>query len=251
MIEFGIKDAIDILIVAMLLYYLFKLMKESGAIKIFSGLIAFVVVWVVFRLILDMRLLGAIMDTFMNIGILVIVILFQEEIRRFLIELGSRNRWRFLLNIFQKNDKQQVKPYVMPIVYACMNMAKTKTGALIVVERNTPLDKFANTGEPINADVNTRLIENIFFKNSPLHDGAMIIANNRIVAASCILPVSHNTDIPKSLGLRHRSALGLSQETDAIAIIVSEETGNVSVAQNGKFQLALSGKDLEDILAKA
>lgn len=251
MIEFGIKDAIDILIVAMLLYYLFKLMKESGAIKIFSGLIAFVVVWVVFRLILDMRLLGAIMDTFMNIGILVIVILFQEEIRRFLIELGSRNRWRFLLNIFQKNDKEQVKPYVMPIVYACMNMAKTKTGALIVVERNTPLDKFANTGEPINADVNTRLIENIFFKNSPLHDGAMIIANNRIVAASCILPVSHNTDIPKSLGLRHRSALGLSQETDAIAIIVSEETGNISVAQNGKFQLALSGKDLEDILAKA
>ena len=251
MIEFGIKDAIDILIVAMLLYYLFKLMKESGAIKIFSGLIAFVVVWVVFRLILDMRLLGAIMDTFMNIGILVIVILFQEEIRRFLIELGSRNRWRFLLNIFQKNDKEQVNPYVMPIVYACMNMAKTKTGALIVVERNTPLDKFANTGEPINADVNTRLIENIFFKNSPLHDGAMIIANNRIVAASCILPVSHNTDIPKSLGLRHRSALGLSQETDAIAIIVSEETGNVSVAQNGKFQLALSGKDLEDILAKA
>ena len=251
MIEFGIKDAIDILMVAMLLYYLFKLMKESGAIKIFSGLIAFVVVWVVFRLILDMRLLGAIMDTFMNIGILVIVILFQEEIRRFLIELGSRNRWRFLLNIFQKNDKEQVKPYVMPIVYACMNMAKTKTGALIVVERNTPLDKFANTGEPINADVNTRLIENIFFKNSPLHDGAMIIANNRIVAASCILPVSHNTDIPKSLGLRHRSALGLSQETDAIAIIVSEETGNISVAQNGKFQLALSGKDLEDILAKA
>ena len=251
MIEFGIKDAIDILIVAMLLYYLFKLMKESGAIKIFSGLIAFVVVWVVFRLILDMRLLGAIMDTFMNIGILVRVILFQEEIRRFLIELGSRNRWRFLLNIFQKNDKEQVKPYVMPIVYACMNMAKTKTGALIVVERNTPLDKFANTGEPINADVNTRLIENIFFKNSPLHDGAMIIANNRIEAASCILPVSHNTDIPKSLGLRHRSALGLSQETDAIAIIVSEETGNVSVAQNGKFQLALSGKDLEDILAKA
>lgn len=250
MIEFGIKDAIDILIVAMLLYYLFKLMKESGAIKIFSGLISFAVVWVVFRLILDMRLLGAIMDTFMNIGILVIVILFQEEIRRFLIELGSRNRLKFLLRIFQKNDKEEVKPYVMPIVYACMNMAKTKTGALIVIERNTPLDKYAHTGEPINADVNARLIENIFFKNSPLHDGAMIISDNRIEAASCILPVSHNTDIPKSLGLRHRSALGMSQETDAISIIVSEETGHISVAQNGKFQLALSGKDLEDILAQ-
>ena len=138
----------------------------------------------------------------------------------------------------------------MPIVYACMNMAKTKTGALIIVERNTPLDKYELTGESINAEVNTRLIENIFFKNSPLHDGAMIISNNRITAASCILPVSHNTDIPKSLGLRHRSALGLSQETDAIAIIVSEETGNISVAQNGKFHLALSGKDLEDILSQ-
>lgn len=250
MIEFGIKDAIDILIVAMLLYYLFKLMKESGAIKIFSGLIAFVVVWVVFRLILDMRLLGAIMDMFMNIGILIIVILFQEEIRRFLIELGSRNRWKFLLSVFQKGDKEQVKPYVMPVVYACMNMAKTKTGALIVIERNTPLDKFAHTGETINADVNARLIENIFFKNSPLHDGAMIISDNRIVAASCILPVSHNTDIPKSLGLRHRSALGVSQETDATAVIVSEETGKISVAQNGKFHLALSAKDLEDILSK-
>ena len=182
---------------------------------------------------------------------MIIVILFQEEIRRFLIELGSRNRWKFLLSIFQKNDKEQVKPYVMPIVYACMSMAKTKTGALIVLERTTPLDKYARSGEPINADVNARLIENIFFKNSPLHDGAMIISDNRIEAASCILPVSHNTDIPKSLGLRHRSALGISQETDAIAIIVSEETGNISVAQNGKFQLALSAKDLEDLLAKS
>ncbi len=250
MIEFGIKDAIDILIVASLLYYLFKMMKESGAIKIFSGLITFVVVWIIFRLLLDMRLLGAIMDKFMSLGLLVLVVLFQEEIRRFLIELGSRNRWKFLLSAFHKGEKVQAKPYVMPIVYACMNMSKTKTGALIIVERNTPLDKYELTGEPINADVNTRLIENIFFKNSPLHDGAMIIANNRVAAASCILPVSHNTDIPKSLGLRHRSALGLSQETDAIAIIVSEETGHISVAQNGKFQLALSAKDLENILSQ-
>lgn len=250
MIEFGIKDAIDILLVASLLYYVYKMMKESGAIKIFSGLIAFLIVWVVFRLILDMRLIGSIMDTFMNIGILIVVILFQEEIRRFLIELGSRNRWKFLLGMFQKSDKVQVKPYVMPVVYACMSMSKTKTGALIVIERNTPLDKYELTGEAINADVNTRLIENIFFKNSPLHDGAMIISDNRITAASCILPVSHNTDIPKSLGLRHRSALGISQETDAIAVIVSEETGKISVAHNGKFSLALSAKDLEDILSK-
>ena len=137
----------------------------------------------------------------------------------------------------------------MAIVYACMNMSKSKTGALIVVERNTPLEKFEHTGEIINADVNSRLIECIFIKNNPLHDGAMIIANDRIAAAACILPVSHNTDIPKSLGLRHRSALGISQESDAIAIIVSEETGNISIAHNGKFRLRLSGKDLEDILS--
>lgn len=250
MIEFGFKDALDILIVASLLYYLFKMMKESGGIKIFSGLITFVVVWIVFRLILDMRLLGGIMDKFMSLGLLVLVVLFQDEIRRFLIELGSRNRWKFLLGFFQKNEKEQVKPHVMPIVYACISMAKTKTGALIIVECNTPLGGYAMSGEPINADVNTRLIENIFFKNSPLHDGAMIVANNRIVAASCILPVSHDTNIPKSLGLRHRSALGISQETDAIAIIVSEETGHISVAHNGKFHLDLSAKDLEDILSQ-
>ena len=163
MIEFGIKDALDILIVATLLYYMFKMMKESGGIKIFSGLITFVIVWVIFRLILDMRLLGAIMDKFMSLGLLVLVVLFQEELRRFLIELGSRSRWKFIINLFQKNNEVAVKPYVMPIVYACMSMAKTKTGALIIVERNTPLDKYENTGEEINANVSTRLIENIFF----------------------------------------------------------------------------------------
>lgn len=225
------------------------MMKESGTIKIFNGVLAFVVVWVVFRLFLDMRLLGAIMDKFISLGLLVLVILFQEEIRRFLFELGSQNRWKFLFGFLRKNDKGATKPYVMAIVYACMNMSKSKTGALIVVERNTPLEKFEHTGEIINADVNSRLIECIFFKNNPLHDGAMIIANDRIAAAACILPVSHNTDIPKSLGLRHRSALGISQESDAIAIIVSEETGNISIAHNGKFRLRLSGKDLEDILS--
>ncbi len=251
MIEFGIKDAIDILIVAFLLYYVYKMMKESGAIKIFSGLMAFVVVWIIFRLILDMRLLGAIMDQFMSLGLLVLVILFQDEIRRFLIELGSRNRWKFLFEFFQKNNDKPTKPYIMAIVYACMNMSKSKTGALIVIERNTPLESYEHTGEIIDATVNSRLIENIFFKNSPLHDGAMIISDDRITAAACILPVSHDTNIPKSLGLRHRSALGMSQETDAIAIVVSEETGNISVAQNGKFSLRLSAEELEDILSKA
>ena len=137
---------------------------------------------------------------------------------------------------------------IMPIVMACMNMAKGKVGALIVIERSAPLDDIVETGDTIDANINQRLIENIFFKNSPLHDGAMIISRKRIKAAGCILPVSHNFDIPKELGLRHRAAMGISQDSDAIAIVVSEETGRISVAIKGQFKLRLSAEELESIL---
>lgn len=138
----------------------------------------------------------------------------------------------------------------MPIVMACMSMSRSKVGALIVLERGTPLDDIVETGDVINANINQRLIENIFFKNSPLHDGAMVITKKRIRAAGCILPVSHNHDIPKELGLRHRAAMGISQESDAVAIVVSEETGRISVAMNGNFQLRLSAELLESIISK-
>ena len=140
------------------------------------------------------------------------------------------------------------KESIMPIVMACLSLSKGKVGALIVMERSTPLDDIADTGEIIDAGINQRLIENIFFKNSPLHDGAMIISKKRIKAAGCILPVSHSYDIPKELGLRHRAAMGISQECDAIAIVVSEETGGISVAIKGAFQLRLSAEKLESIL---
>ena len=133
---------------------------------------------------------------------------------------------------------------------ACMSMSRSKVGALIVLERGTPLDDIVETGDVINANINQRLIENIFFKNSPLHDGAMVITKKRIRAAGCILPVSHNHDIPKELGLRHRAAMGISQESDAVAIVVSEETGRISVAMNGNFQLRLSAELLESIISK-
>ena len=250
MISFGIKDIIDILIVAVLLYNIYRMMKDSGTINVFTGVLAFIGVWIVVTQLLDMRLMGAIMDKFMSIGLLVLVILFQDQIRRFLVELGSHRRWQFFLQMFRKKTQEDESPYVMQIVHACMSMSKGKTGALIVIANDMPLTAYENTGDIINADINSRLIENIFFKNSPLHDGAMIIVNNRIRAAGCILPVSHNNDIPRSLGLRHRSALGITQETDATAIIVSEETGNISVAQNGKLHLKLTGKDLEQLLRK-
>jgi uncharacterized protein (TIGR00159 family) len=145
----------------------------------------------------------------------------------------------------EERNLAQRKKNVIPIVMAAIQMAKGKVGALIVVEHNVPLDDIVETGDVIDAEVNQRLIENIFFKNSPLHDGAMIICNHRIKAAGCILPVSHDLDIPKELGLRHRAALGMSQESDALCVIMSEETGTISTAHNGVFHLRLSAEELE------
>ena len=223
--NFGIKDIFDIVIVAVMLYYLYRIMKDSGTINIFYGVMAFIVVWGIASEILDMRLIGTILDKFMNIGLLVLVIIFQDQIKRFLVVLGSQRRWKFLTGLFHhrryESHDEATSHTIMPIVYACRNMAKSKTGALIVIQEHLPLDTYEKTGDNIDAAINSRLIENIFFKNSPLHDGALIIADGRIKAAGCILPVSHDTDIPRSLGLRHRSALGVSQASDAMAIVVS------------------------------
>ena len=253
MLTFSIKDILDIVLFAMLLFYIYRLMKESGTISIFYGVMSFIVVWVVASEIFEMRLIGTILDKFMSIGLLILLILFQEQIKRFLVELGSHRRWRFLRKLFNKHHKDggddTRAAFVIPVVYACMSMAKSKTGALIVIEDTIPLDNYAKTGDTIDAAVNTRLIENIFFKNSPLHDGAMIISHNRIAAAGCILPVSHNSDVPRSLGLRHRSALGIAQATDAIAIVVSEETGNISVAHRGTLRTRLNTTELEHVLS--
>lgn len=251
--QFGIRDAFDIAIVALLLFYLYRIMKESGTINIFFGVLAFIVVWVITSQILELKLLGSILDQFMGIGMLVLVILFQDQIKRFLVELGDHKRWRFLKNLFRHDkaaENSDARKYVLPIVYACMNMAKTKTGALIVIRQEMPLESYEKSGDIIDADINSRLIENIFFKNSPLHDGAMIIDGTRICSAGCILPVSHDRNVPRALGLRHRSALGISQATDAFAIVVSEETGNISVAHKGALTTRLSSTDLEHRLSQ-
>lgn len=250
--SFGIKDVLDIVIVAMMLYYLYRLMKESGSINIFYGVLAFILVWVVAAEILEMKLIGTILDKVMSIGLLILVIIFQDQIKRFLVELGSRKRWKFLTSLFHhrhSDDSEELHARVMPIVYACMNMARSKTGALIVIRQDVPLDDYEKSGDIINAEINSRLIENIFFKNSPLHDGAMIIDGGKIKAAGCILPVSHDTNVPRALGLRHRSALGISQATDAFAIVVSEETGNISVAHRGHLSTRLSSTELEKRLS--
>lgn len=251
--EFGIKDIVDIVLVAAMLFYIYRLMKESRSLNVFMGILIFIVLWLVVTQVLEMKLLGSIMDKLVSVGVIGLIILFQEDIRKFLYNLGGQRRIQMLRQLFNSDkhpDNEQVKRSIMPIVMSCMSMSKKKIGALIVIQRATPLDDIVATGERIDASISQRLIENIFFKNSPLHDGAMIIVNQHIRAAGCILPVSHDLHIPKELGLRHRAALGITQESDSIAIVVSEETGSISVATHSNFQLRLTAEKLESILTK-
>ena len=251
MLDFGIKDIIDIAIVAFMLLYLYRTMKKTGTLSLFFGVLCFIIVWIVASEIFNMRLTGTILDKFMSIGLIILVILFQDQIKRFLIDLGSHQRWSSLRRLF-RHDKElgeAAHARIMAVVYACMSMSKSKTGALIVFQRKMPLTDYVKTGDRLDAKLNMRLIENIFFKNSPLHDGAMIIDRDKILAAGCILPVSHDMHIPKSLGLRHRAALGMSQATDAVCVIVSEETGGISIAKDGELYVKVTALDLENILS--
>ena len=252
-IEFGLIDIIDIFLVALMLFYIYRLMRESRSLNVFIGIMVFVVIWLFVSQIIRMRLLGSILDKLVSVGVIALIVLFQEDIRTFLYNLGAHRRMRSFIRFFSKEkgkDQKEVKETIMPIVMSCMNLSKGKVGALIVIERTVPLDNIVRTGDTIDAAINQRLIENVFFKNSPLHDGAMIISKRRIKAAGCILPVSHDLDIPKELGLRHRAAMGMSQESDALAVVVSEETGGISVAVRGEFRLRLSAEELEGILTK-
>ncbi len=250
-LTFGIKDAIDILLVAVLLYYSYRLMKESRSLNIFFGVLIFIVFWLFVSQILEMRLLGTLLDRVVSVGAIALLILFQDEIRKFFFTIGTHERVRSIVRLFSGEKKQtHTREDIMPIVMACLSMSKQKVGGLIVIQRSLPLNDFVRSGEYIDAKISQRLIENIFFKNSPLHDGGMIISHQRITAAGCILPVTHDMNMPKELGLRHRAAMGISQETDALAIVVSEETGNISVAFRGSFQLRISAEDLERILTE-
>lgn len=178
-LEYGIKDFIDILLVALLLYYTYKLMKASGSIKVFTGILVFIMIWLVVTQVLEMKLLGSIFDTLMSVGVIALIVLFQDEIRRFLLTLGSHRHFNLLSRLFNGGKKETLKhDDILPVVMACLSMGKQKVGALIVIEHNVPLDEVVRTGEVIDASINQRLIENIFFKNSPLHDGAMVISRS-------------------------------------------------------------------------
>lgn len=237
-LSFTLVDLFDIILSALLFYYVYRTLRATASRALILGIFTFVLVWVIVSKWAGMILLGGILDELVGTGMLILVIIFQEEIRRFLITLGSTHRWRFLRKVFKGDESaQEEQRCVAALVLACMNMARKKVGALIAIEARQELTAYLHTGEVFKAEINARLIENIFFKNSPLHDGAMIIVDNDIRAAGCILPVSNDPTLSKDLGLRHRSALGLSQATDCLVIVISEERGKISLAQNGAIDV--------------
>lgn len=253
-LPFSFIDILDIVLFGILLYYIFNALRRSGSSTLLLGILALVVAWVIASPLLGMRLMGQVLDYVMGAGLLVLVILFQDDIRHFLNVLGSTNRWLKIGSIFKKEEKdltQIENSYIAKITFACLNMAKKKTGALICIEGNMSLEAIRYTGETINADVNSRLIENIFFKNSPLHDGAMIIKNYNIASAGCILPVAQGSDLPKDMGLRHRAALGVSQLSDARVIIISEERGKISIAYREEIVTNIEADQLQKFLSSS
>ena len=244
-IKIRILDIIDVLLLAYLMYQVYLLIRGTVAMNIFIGILLVYLLWIIVKA-LDMQLLGTILGQVIGVGMIALIIVFQQEIRRFLIYIGtqyiSRNRLSLDKVFPMIADQNQVK--IKSIIKACINMAKSKTGALIVITRKSEMTGFAETGDILNADTSSRLIESIFNKNSPLHDGAMIIINDKILAARCILPVSENLSLPPSYGLRHRAALGMTENTDSMVIIVSEQTGNISLAENGKLITDVEPKKL-------
>jgi len=249
-LQIRLLDIVDIVLVAVMIYAIYNLVKGTAAINILLGIIAVFLVWRLVR-ILEMDLLAEILGAFISVGFIALIIVFQPEIRKFLLLLGTSafnrkkgNRFLFWkIKVANKNLTD-----IDPIVQACFHMANSRTGALIVMSRINELEDYVNSGELINARISDQLLENIFFKNAPLHDGAVIIRNNTIVAASCILPVSNNDGLPGHVGLRHRAAVGITEKSDAVAIVVSEQTGKISWCEAGELQLNIPPSKLKVML---
>jgi uncharacterized protein (TIGR00159 family) len=229
----------------------YKLVKGTVAINIFVGIVILYAIWKLTEL-LEMELLSKILGGFLGVGIIALIIVFQQEVRKFLLMVGSTNfsaRRKVMksLNLFSEGENNT---NINAIVAACTNMSRTNTGALIVIKRNNNLEFVKNSGDKMNVEVNQPIIESIFYKNSPLHDGAMLIEENHITATRAILPVSNNKSIPQRFGLRHRAAFGITEKSDAVCIVVSEENGQISYLKDGDFVLFNDASELQQLLEK-
>lgn len=249
-IKVGWLDLVDILLVAVLLFQLYRLLKGSVAINIFIAIISIYLLWLVVKA-LNMQLLGKILGQFIGVGVIAVIIVFQQELRRFLVMVGTTgflSTPAFAKKFFSLTSRKSFRLDINSVVRACKSMSETKTGAILVIATGSDLKFYANTGENIQAKVSQKLIESIFYKNNPLHDGAIIVHDNIIRAARCVLPVTENPDFPSQLGMRHRAAVGITETSDAIAIAVSEQTGEISVASGGHLRSNLSPDELRELL---
>lgn len=254
-LKFSLTDMLDILLVALIIYFIFRTIRDSGMMNIFVAIVAIFIMKVVADAF-KMKLTGAVIGTFINVGVLAIIIIFQPEIRHFLLRFGEGahlgKKGRKLLNRILGREEHPIDSNdLKEITEACRLMSAQKTGALIVLPHVASLDSIVQTGDKIDAIVNRRLIMNLFFKNSPLHDGAMIISRGRIVAARCTLPITDRTDIPARYGMRHKAAIGITQETDADVIVVSEETGEISFGRGGNLQTIKNINELKLLLGNS
>ncbi|MHC1779948.1 MAG: diadenylate cyclase CdaA [Bacteroidales bacterium] len=239
-IKIELIDIIDITLVGILIYQAYKLIKGTAALNIFTGILLFYFIWLVVKA-LRMNLLSAILGQVIGVGVLALIILFQQEIRRFLLRLGTRymdssHKLRIVNLFFGTQGKKISNEDLNEITQACRRMSESKTGALIVMARGSSLEFVTESGDRLDAKIGRRLIENIFFKNAPMHDGAMVIASEKIVAARCTLPISENPHIPAYYGMRHRAAVGITEESDSVVIVVSEQTGEISFVSNGEIK---------------
>ncbi|TKC59933.1 TIGR00159 family protein [Pedobacter hiemivivus] len=253
-LKITVTDAVDIILVALIIYYIYNLIKNTLAVNLLLGMVIILTIhWIVDAL--NMNLLSGILNQFMSVGIIALIIIFQPEIRRFLLLLGKntflqQNKawWGYLFG--SKNIEQNNLIRIKPIIDACKSMKKSRTGALIVFVKFYDDQLFANSCELIDSKISKRLLESIFQKYSPLHDGAVVIAENKIKSASCILPLTDNDKLPAQFGLRHRAGIGVSETTDAVAVIISEETGEIAYAKQGRVRMNVSFGELEKLLNK-
>ena len=247
-----IWDILDILIVGYLIYQIYKLLRGNIAFNIFVGVLTLYVVWWLVNQ-LNMDLLAAVLDQFVSVGVIIIIIIFQPEVRRFLLFLGNttlRQRSNFVGRIIDRNleNTEEKARQIRAMRSALLRMSKKQTGALVVLAGNLSLDGLVSSGVALEAEISEPLIESIFNKESPLHDGAVLIANGKMRSASCILPVSENPNLPKSAGLRHRAAVGISERANVAAFVVSEETGYISYAVDGELRRKISEDALQELL---
>jgi uncharacterized protein (TIGR00159 family) len=247
-----ILDLIDITLVALLLYYVYKLVRGTVAINIFIGIMIFYVIWKITEA-LKMEMLSNILDTFGKVGVVALIVVFQQEIRKFLLLLGSttfftNNKIVRRFNIFQSDITSGTN--IEAVITACNKLAATNTGVLLVFQRKNSLEFVKNTGDAMQIELTQPIVESIFYKNSPLHDGAAIVEGNFITATRTILPVSNQRSIPDRFGLRHKAAIGITERTDALALVVSEETGQISYIKNGEFILFDNTESLTQLIQK-